>query len=359
MRAFKVAVLSALFATFATALGFQFKAMKGRAMAQGNANRIADLFKVTRTVCVGRYVLEIPFESEVIYGPASLPFSIERWPGYGDKLEEMINKRLAEIEEDRPRARGPLSKSGSMFGKVLDGAVVDQRIIFGAAKSTGSFYGIESFQKVGPDLYIQRTTAYGEDYRDVVAQIQKLAPLLRSRMVDDVPSEKGICLDGAFIAEPPQKIYEAVTLGVRLRQFPDVHFSIEMIGKDQKVEDDSLEARTAAAEEDARRSGAGSWYDRVKIFRRGERKLGNWVGSEFLARKPAIGRVMESHEFAYFSHGEPGNPLVPAVDIELDTGVKGNKPGGMKSSITDDEALYVWDRITSSIKPWSPSRQDI
>jgi hypothetical protein len=60
------------------------------------------------------------------------------------------------------------------------------------------------------------------------------------------------------------------------------------------------------------------------------------MGSEFLARKPSIGRVKESHEFAYFSHGEPGNAMAPAVDIALDTGVRGNKASGIESSITDD-----------------------
>jgi len=63
-----------------------------------------------------------------------------------------------------------------------------------------------------------------------------------------------------------------------------------------------------------------------------------------------IGAVMDSHEFAYFSHGEPGNPLLPTLDIALDTGVKRNKASAVQSSITDDEALYLWDKISGSIR---------
>jgi hypothetical protein len=351
MRPGKRSLLAVLFT--AAALGLHFIANKGRAMDQDSNNRLVTLFKTTRIVCVGRFVLEIPMESEVIYGPARLPYMIERWPGYGEKLDKMINSRLSEIEEDRARARGPLLKSDSMFGKVISGSVADQQIIFGAAKSIGSFYEIESIQRVGEDLFIQWTTSYGDAYRDAVVQLKNIAPLLRARPLDAVPAEPGICLDGAFIVEPSSPIYEAVTLGVRLRQFPDVHFSIELITKDKKVEGDSLEARSAAAEEDARQSGAGAWYDRVRVIRRGERKIGNWTGSEYLARKPRINQVMESHEFAFFSHGEPGNHMVPSVEIELDTGVKGNKASGMRSSISDEEALYLWDRITSSIRPWA------
>jgi hypothetical protein len=73
-------------------------------------------------------------------------------------------------------------------------------------------------------------------------------------------------------------MYEAISLGVRLRKFPDVLFSIEMIKKDRRVEGDSLEARAEAAETDARRSGAGRWFDQVSIFRRGERRIGGWIG---------------------------------------------------------------------------------
>jgi hypothetical protein len=66
-----------------------------------------------------------------------------------------------------------------------------------------------------------------------------------------------------------------------------------------------------------------------------------------------IGKVHESHEFAFFSHGEPGNPMVPTLDIELNTGVNDGKAGGMQTSISDEEALYLWDKITTSIRPRS------
>ncbi|MGW8389319.1 T6SS immunity protein Tli4 family protein [Pseudoduganella sp. HUAS MS19] len=343
---------NAFVAIFVAALGFVPTENKGREMDQAFTNRIVGLFGATRTVCVGRVVLEVPADSDVTYGPARLPYPIERWPGHGERFDEILNKRLVEIAQDGSRARGPLAMNDSMFGKAINGSVADQRIVFGAAKATGSFYSIESIQKVGQDLYMQKTTAYGNAYQEAVTQLNRVAPLLRPRLEDEVPSEPGICLDGAFIMAPPSSLYEAVTLGVRLRRFPDVHFSIEMITKDQNVEDDSLEARTAAAEIEARRLGAGVWYDRVKIFRRGARKIGSWMGSEFLARKPGIGHVKGSHEFAYFSHGEPGNAMTPAIDIELDTGVKGNKASGMESSLTDEEALYLWDKITSSIRPW-------
>ncbi|WP_371850727.1 T6SS immunity protein Tli4 family protein [Pseudoduganella violaceinigra] len=48
---------------------------------------------------------------------------------------------------------------------------------------------------------------------------------------------------------------------------------------------------------------------------------------------------------------EPNNPMLPAFDIALDTGVKGNRTSGSIPSITDEEAVYLWDRLTASIRP--------
>ena len=44
------------------------------------SSRVEKIFAETKTVCVGCYVLEVPMTSTVVYGPASVPFPIERNP---------------------------------------------------------------------------------------------------------------------------------------------------------------------------------------------------------------------------------------------------------------------------------------
>jgi hypothetical protein len=328
----------------------------GSTTQEGNmtheTNRLIDLFKTTRTICAGRFILDVPAESDVIYGPARLPYMVERRRGVGGQLNELVEERRREImTDDSPRARGPLKKSDSMFGKVVSGAAPDQWLLFGAGKATGSFYSIESLQRVGQDLYVQKTAAYGDAYREVIQKLNLIASNLLPRGDEEVPIEPGICFDGAFVKEPSSPIYEAVTLGVRLRQLPDVHFSIEWIKKQRRVDADSLEARIEDAAKIANSSGALAWYKQVKVLRRGKRTIGGWKGYEYLARKPARDQVMDSHEFAYFSHGEANNPLLPTMDVALDTGVRGNKANAVHPSITDEEALYLWDKLLSSIRP--------
>jgi len=177
-----------------------------------------------------------------------------------------------------------------------------------------------------------------------------IATRLRPRAADEIPSEPGICIDGGFIAEVGEPVRERVALGVRLAEFPDVHFSIEATKKNVLVESDALAPRLDEAEREAKRLGQGDWYARIKVFRKGARFIENWSGFEVLARKPAQASERESHDFAFLSHGEPKNPLLPVLDVMLHSGVRGNQKGGVKPSITDEEAVVLWDKLTNSIR---------
>jgi hypothetical protein len=48
--------------------------------------------------------------------------------------------------------------------------------------------------------------------------------------------------------------------------------------------------------------------------------------------------------------GAPHDPLQPEFDIKLDTGVKDNQTANTKPSLTDEEAVAVWDKLTSSLR---------
>jgi hypothetical protein len=68
----------------------------------------------------------------------------------------------------------------------------------------------------------------------------------------------------------------------------------------------------------------GEWYSSIKTFRRGARTVGKWTGYEVLTRKHAQELEQESHEFVFLSQGEPKNPMLPVLEIEMHSGVLGN-----------------------------------
>jgi hypothetical protein len=312
--------------------------------------KFAHLFDKTKTVCIGRFLIDVPATAQVIYGPADVALTIERYPG--EVLKEALDKRLEEIDRDRIYAFGPLREKDSLVGTVRDGVVPGQKIAFGVQMGSDSYYRIESYLKLGDDLFVQSAMAYGtrEEYEKSVATLNLVASLLRSRAEDEIPDAPGVCIDGGFVVGPSEFEYENLRLGIRLAEYPDVHFSLLTSKKPIFYESDALEPRLQQAEEMARRMGLGAWYSRIKTLRRGQRQIRQWQGFEILARKPSQAGKGESHEFAFLSQGEPKNSLLPVLDLKLDSGVVNNKPGSVVPSVSDEEAVELWDKLTTSIR---------
>lgn len=304
--------------------------------------RLQPLFEKEKTVCFGRFVLDIPATATVVYGPAGADGgNIERYPGEGHKLSQHVAARLVEVEKDRDFLDKEDLERLPLFGKAIEGRHPAHKLVFGSKNHV--VYSIDSYISVGEDLFVQSAvSAVSKD--ETVARLNKVASHLRTRAKEEVPAEPGICIDGGFL--PLLAEYERVAIGIRLSEFPDVHFSIEVIkNQDKLVESSALEPRL----NDAEKNG-GSWYSGVKFLRRGQRELGNWTGFEVLAHKPPQRDDTDSHEFHFHSLGAPRNLLQPQLDIQLDTGVKDDRMAKIKPSLTDEEAVDLWDKLTASIR---------
>lgn len=312
--------------------------------------RLEQIFEKTKTVCFGRFLVDVPASASIVYGPTDVGPAIFRHEDQGHALAERVSAQLRKIDDERYLADEAEFGPKSMYGRVLDGSARDQKIVFGRADDVA--YRLYSFIPIGNDLFLQKGGALLErvEYDKAVRRINLVATHLRARAPDEIPREPGICIDGGFVADVGESLRERFTLGVRLKEFPDVQLSIAATKKDKLVESDALEPRLEEAERDANSLGYGDWYARIKVFRTGPRIIEKWSGFEVLARKPAQETERESHEFAFLSQGEPKNPLLPVLDVMLNTGVKDNVNGMVRPSITDEEAVALWDKLTSSIR---------
>jgi hypothetical protein len=81
------------------------------------------------------------------------------------------------------------------------------------------------------------------------------------------------------------------------------------------------------------------------------RTIHDWHdGFEALSRTPELPEVHSINDFAMDFRGVPSDPLKPYAEIRLQTGVADDAAGATKASLTDEEALAVWDKITSTIR---------
>lgn len=303
--------------------------------------RLESLFAATKIVCFGQFVVEVPAGATVVFGPAEVDYPIEYIAGEGARVEQRVAELLIEVEKDRRFLDKDDIAKFALFGTIIDGAVSGQKLVFGSKDH--ATYSIDSFIPVGKDLFIQHAgSTVSKD--DSIRSLNTAAKLLRLRAENEVPTEPGACIEGGFVAWQPE--FERASLGVRLKEFPDVHFSIEVVkNQNYLVESNELEPRLKGAETDA-----GSWYSRIKFFRRGPRDLGNWKGSEALVRMPAQKGGAESHQFVFVSLGALHDPLQPGLDVQLDTGVRDDSTAAVKPSLTDEEAVALWDKLIASIR---------
>lgn len=326
----------------------------GRNVMPGHiAGRIEVLLSKTKVICVGRYVIDVPETSDVVYGPASTPYPIQRYMGKANRLNEVVASVVQDALANKSKHPiGPASRPGSMVGNVIAGINERHKIVYSVEKTTGVYYSLVSVIALGDDIYVQERSHFGDpsELESIVLELKAIARRITAREDRDINLKPGFCIDGAIVGDEGVPEYESVTLGIRLKQFDDVHLSIEMSLKSELVESDALEPRLKAAEEEANLLGYGDWYARIRNFRRGERRLAGWKGYEVVARKPPQTDAIGSHEFAFVSQGEPKNPLLPVISISFFTGVKGDTVGGTAPSLSDNEAIQLWDRLTGSIR---------
>lgn len=308
--------------------------------------RLQPLFDKTRTICFGRFLMQIPATATVVYGPAEVETPIEYFEGHGAKVAEHLAERLAEVQKEQEFLLKEDLLTLPLFGKVIDGSIPGQKIVFGSKNQIG--YTIYSFVPVGKDLFVQHLNSVLPQ-NDRIVTINKVASGLRFRSEDEIPSVPGTCIEGGFV-QLEQK-YERVTVGVRLKEFPDVHFSVEVHKNQERLpESGRMELMREQAKEDAGKRGLGSLFDRIKIFRQETRQLGTWKGMEIATRTPAHDGDTEAHEFRFQSLGAVNDSLQPQLDVRLDSGVKNDRRASVKPSITDEEAIALWDKLINSIR---------
>lgn len=314
-------------------------------MMDSRFDRIDRIFEKTKTVCFGRFLMEVPVNSVMIYGNTTIDGNIEFHEGRAQEIPEILASRMSEIEEERSNLPDYSVANLPLAGDVVEGAISGQKTVFGIKDSIS--YRIHSYIPIGKDLFVYDSSAFPE--HNEIPFIDNLAKNLRRRLDLEIPSEPGICIKSGFVAVDPT--FESVSIGLRFLDFPDVHLSIDARkNQDYLAEGSGLEESRASAESRAEAMGFGGFFARIKVIRESQRQLGVWKGEEILTRRPEYKDDTDAHEFRFFSLGGVNDAAHPMLDIQLDSGVKGNMKARAKPSITDEEATVLWDRVLPSIR---------
>ncbi|UVW28616.1 T6SS immunity protein Tli4 family protein [Massilia sp. H6] len=315
--------------------------------------RLQPMFEKIKPVCFGRFMVDVPASATVAWGGTDVPLGVTIYrDGVGEikalaqKFIEELNSEKALNHDDVPLLLS-VEKMADPEGKIVTGYESFQSI--NGLKINGYF-------KLNSDGVIIDARPLRDGWDETIADIKSIARRLRQRPENDIPTEPGNCLEHTFLPDkqkPTQDdLMEHIRIGFRLKEFPDAHFSIYVAPSNpHNPEGDSLKTQWKRIKENPTTPEEKAALAKINYFRESSRQIHDWkTGYEVLVRNPDEERVHSYHDFQAKFTGVPHDPFRPYADIQFQTGVGNNAAGSIKASLTDEEAIAVWDRITSTIR---------
>jgi len=309
--------------------------------------RVAEAFKKTKTVCFGRFMLDVPETATVSWGPTDVPYRVEVEPGQAAQVASLAAKAEAAVKGE---PRYPLTSGRTLFERTFPGPLAGQITVISQQNfDSDGMFRVESFLPVGPHAVRIESLPMGARMDIAIETTNSIGKRLVPRDEGAIPVVQGNCIESAFLpdaAPTGQDMSEFVSIGFRLAEFPDIHFSVSV----RPANDDPRERLDVAIKKGD--AALGELLSQIKVLRRGERNDTAWlVGYEDLLRFPREGEDVESHhQFRLKLPGVKGDVYRPIVDMQLQSGVQNNVAGAVRPSADDAEAMAIWNLLTKSVR---------
>lgn len=313
--------------------------------------RLQTMFEKTKTVCFGRFMVDVPISAIAAWGRSIVPLSVLVYPDDAEEIKAGAQQFIEELKNEKNMDNNPLLISVDKVSQP------EGTIVAGYADLTSTVnVRINGFFKLQNAGLIIKALPMEDRRAQVIANMTDIARRVRVRNETDVPTEPGNCIEHGFLPDehglPKENPGELIQIGFRLKEFPDTHLSISIRPAARRFnESNSLEWQLARLEKDLRTEDPNHIRLKTKYFRRGKRTLDNWgEGFEGLSRSPEQPKIHSIHDFGMDFQGMASDPLKPYMNVQMQTGIADNEAGAVKPRLTDAEAIAVWDRITSTIR---------
>lgn len=315
--------------------------------------RVAAAFEKVKTVCFGRFEVEVPENTQVTWGRALVPLAVDIYVDGVNEVKEMEKNFIDELKSEKAIYLNHVP----LLISVTDVRDPDGRLVVGHDGFEAiNGLRINRYFTLNNDGVVIETRPLRAHKDETIALINSTASRLRPRHENEIPDEPGNCIEHGFLpdlANPTKEdLMEHIRIGFRLKEFPDAHFSIYVAPSNpHDPESDSLETQFKRIKGDPATPEEMKVLSHIKYFRESPRKIHDWdTGYEVLMRTPDEDGSLSHHDFLMKFTGVPHNPYKPYADIQFQTGVVDDAAGAGKASLTDDEAVAVWDKITSTIR---------
>lgn len=342
-------------------------------MTPEEAQRVEALTANMTTRCMGRYLVDMP--ERFVLNPVSTTqiegVKVAVQPMLKQHFEMALEAKKAELSRTRFRGNEkdfPYVRSTTLLPLPREGVVFDRA----RSVDTGRLgRSLEIFGWLDGYLitaYIEsRDNTFPEDANDSIAKQlgnntpEKLAHLLKvyervsGRKDTEIPASPGLCIPNGFVAGAERQGQEADAV-YHLDDAPDVWFGFG--SSDAIKEKTTLFDRTSDVERSMKDGGS-------KTLRKQKRTLHGQAYEEWLfVNTPEQDDVRGAF---FLMHGNElrTDPAQPFIEFKLHNGNRIPTPQmGMeekdrlglfkpltKATLSDAEALAIWDKVTATLRP--------
>jgi hypothetical protein len=317
--------------------------------------RIDQMFATTKPVCFGRFVMDVPASANVVLGSQAFGPDIESLPNDVKSLA-----RRAQTKRNVIQAKAHTIDRAEVIA-LNEGPTPNSWILRYWDSDIAKEVGVETFEVFlasSPHGFLYKSStakSVGRTREKLMQNVTYVATQLRARDPKEVPTEPGVCLDVGFIADDSGKFQEIFGIGLRFPELPDASFSVSS-NKDAQQGDSFEDRRPEAKRAAFMVAPLTSLFNKVKTLREGKLKVQQGQGSEALFRRPMEEGDGHWHEFQFEYTGKQFDHRNPSWDASLFTGVSHDQAGAKPSSLTDAEAMALWDRLMASVRLRVPNK---
>ncbi|MGJ9416241.1 T6SS immunity protein Tli4 family protein [Massilia sp. CMS3.1] len=352
--------LGALFAALAFA-GVAASLVAGQVREAEAAHRDqADVARMTtnmKSVCIGRFLIDLPQETRLeLRGPRIDGFDISSF----DEPEAAFYVRLAQREAElraTPDQFGGNKNLRSVREVKTDNGVIGKIFVHGHKVTEGTRnrgLELEHYRDEGVAIEamvhghgMSFAVAAGDYNPDNIEDLPRLVAKLVPNPRNQIPTEPGFCIDRAWFRDPLTADQgEEIMMSAQLPSHPDIEF-LTILAAGNKPSRQSLLERSA--DTDARLTLAERW--RISTLRAAPRQIAGITGDELVTRYAEMNDTV-GYSFWWEVAGTVDNVLVPHFVFKMTTGEGDQEP--VSTSMSEDAAMALWDKITSSIRFHTP-----
>jgi hypothetical protein len=313
-------------------------------------SEVAKMTEKMKTVCVGRFLIDVPVQSEITVSRERMAgFEVETIEESDDAFRTRIAGREADIS-----AQGMAMDRDSGIVEARDLRVPDMiGRVFIYGRSRG--YVMEGDRRV--DMESVSVEAHGhmnglsfslsatESSESRAKTAEELLARLRPRAEDEIPTVPGFCIGRGVFADPlPTHKTEHIAMHIGFADHPDVALAFVSLPGGNR----SRSLLTRYADMDAEASPDEML--RVSKLRSEKRIINELAGEEVLERVREL-NFATTYGFVWETRGIQDDPQQPFLSLELHGGIS-PQPGGkpVDASLHEDAVLALWDSISSSIR---------